>query len=53
MLDVLFVLIYVVLINWNIGLYTLALSQKGRTKAGVIAINIIVSLVLAYFSIYY
>jgi hypothetical protein len=52
MINFFFLLLYVALINWNIGLYTLALGQNGRSKFIVIAINIFVSFILGYLSIY-
>jgi len=52
MANLFFLLLYVVLINWNIGLYTLALAQNGRSKLVVITINIFVSFILGYLSIY-
>lgn len=52
MIDILLIILYVVLVNWNIGLYTMAIGQKGKTKLGVVAINLIISLILACISIY-
>lgn len=52
MINILLVIIYVLLVNWNIGLYTMAVEQKGKTKLGVIAINLTISLILACITVY-
>jgi hypothetical protein len=52
MIDIFLVILYVLLVNWNIGLYTMAIEQKGKTKLGVIAINLIISLILGCISVY-
>lgn len=52
MIDILLIILYILLVNWNIGLYTMAIEQKGKTKLGVIAINLIISLILGCITVY-
>lgn len=49
----LILVLYVFLINWNMALYNMALTQKDKSKFVTIGINILVSIVLGYLSLFY
>lgn len=51
--NILLLVFFVIVLNWNIGLYNLALEAKGRIRLILIILNIFLSIVLGLLSIFY
>lgn len=51
--DLLFLIFFVVLLNWNIGIYNLSVQEKGRTKYILVCLNIFISIIIAGLAILY
>lgn len=52
-LDILVLIFFVIILNWNIGLYNLVLEEKGRSKYILLSLNILVSLIIGMLALFY